>query len=195
MKNTKDVAKQVLENVGGRENILGNAVCMTRLRLQLRDDKLVHLDSLKNIEGVLGVVEADTLQIVFGPGTVTKVGQAFSELTGISLGSVEEDYTTADVAATNKRINKEKYDKPVQRFLQKIANIFIPILPGIIAAGLINGITNVINVSTGNAFAMEWWYQCIRTMSWGLFTLWLRASFSRREKQENHQLCWWLPRL
>ncbi|MGQ7742311.1 PTS transporter subunit EIIB, partial [Streptococcus suis] len=94
MKNTKDVAKQVLENVGGRENILGNAVCMTRLRLQLRDDKLVHLDSLKNIEGVLGVVEADTLQIVFGPGTVTKVGQAFSELTGISLGSVEEDYTT-----------------------------------------------------------------------------------------------------
>ncbi len=170
MKNTKDVAKQVLENVGGRENILGNAVCMTRLRLQLRDDKLVHLDSLKNIEGVLGVVEADTLQIVFGPGTVTKVGQAFSELTGISLGSVEEDYTTADVAATNKRINKEKYDKPVQRFLQKIANIFIPILPGIIAAGLINGITNVINVSTGNAFAMEWWYQCIRTMSWGLFT-------------------------
>ncbi|MGQ7742535.1 PTS transporter subunit EIIC, partial [Streptococcus suis] len=85
----------------------------------------------------LGVVEADTLQIVFGPGTVTKVGQAFSELTGISLGSVEEDYTTADVAATNKRINKEKYDKPVQRFLQKIANIFIPILPGIIAAGLI----------------------------------------------------------
>lgn len=156
MKNTKDVAKQVLENVGGRENILGNAVCMTRLRLQLRDDKLVHLDSLKNIEGVLGVVEADTLQIVFGPGTVTKVGQAFSELTGISLGSVEEDYTTADVAATNKRINKEKYDKPVQRFLQKIANIFIPILPGIIAAGLINGITNVINVSTGNAFAMEW---------------------------------------
>ncbi len=51
MKNTKDVAKQVLENVGGRENILGNAVCMTRLRLQLRDDKLVHLDSLKNIEG------------------------------------------------------------------------------------------------------------------------------------------------
>ncbi len=39
---------------------------MTRLRLQLRDDKLVHLDSLKNIEGVLGVVEADTLQIVLG---------------------------------------------------------------------------------------------------------------------------------
>src|SRR3712207_7493138 len=39
-----------------------------------------------------------------------------------------------------------------------------------LAAGLINGVSNVINVTTQNAFAMEWWYQCIRTMGWGLFT-------------------------
>lgn len=164
------VSQQILENVGGKANILGNVVCMTRLRLQLRDQALVNLEKLKKIEGVLGVVEADTLQIVFGPGTVNKVGQAFAGLTGLSLGSVDENLEAADLAATNKAINKQKHDKPLQRFLQRIANIFVPLLPGIIAAGLINGVTNVINVTTQNAFAMEWWYQCIRTMGWGLFT-------------------------
>lgn len=46
----------------------------------------------------------------------------------------------------------------------------MPLLPGIIAAGLINGISNVINVTTQNAYNFEWWYQAIRTMGWGLFT-------------------------
>ncbi|MGT2754282.1 PTS transporter subunit EIIC [Streptococcus ovis] len=164
------VSQQILENVGGKSNILGNIVCMTRLRLQLRDRALVNLEKLKNIEGVLGVVEADTLQIVFGPGTVNKVGEAFANLTGLSLGSIDENLGAVDLATTNKAINKQKHDKPLQRFLQRIANIFIPLLPGIIAAGLINGVSNVINVTSQNAFAMEWWYQCIRTMGWGLFT-------------------------
>lgn len=169
MEKIKNTAQEVLNYVGGSSNILGNAVCMTRLRLQVKNQSLVDLSGLKSLEGVLGVVEADTLQIVFGPGKVTRVGEAFSDLTGIPLGSIDENLYASDLASVNKQLNKEKHDKPVQRFLQRIANIFIPILPGIIAAGLINGITNVINVSTSNAFALEWWYQCIRTMSWGLF--------------------------
>lgn len=66
-------------------------------------------------------------------------------------------------------MQKAKYDKPVQRFLKKIANIFVALLPGIIAAGLINGICNVINVSTHGALAGVWWFACIRTMGWALF--------------------------
>ena len=165
----EQIANEILQNVGGVSNITSNANCMTRLRLGIKDPSLVNLEQLKKVEGVLGVVEAETLQIVFGPGVVNKVANAFAELSHLPLGSLDENIDVDDLTKTNKNANKQKHDKPLQRFLQKIANIFIPLLPGIIAAGLINGITNIINVSTENAFAMVWWYQCIRTMSWGLF--------------------------
>ena len=75
-----------------------------------------------------------------------------------------------DAAAENKAAQKAKYEhKPVQAFMKKIANVFVALLPGIIAAGLINGICNVINVSSGNMFANDWWYQGIRSMGWALF--------------------------
>ena len=162
------LAQEILNAVGGRENIQSNATCMTRLRLQLKDKSEADVKTIERLEGVLGVVDADTLQIVLGPGKVNKVGAEFAELTGLALGAVDESAET--LAKENKATQKAKHDKPIQRFLQRIANIFIPILPGIIAAGLINGVTNVINVTTHNAYAMEWWYQCIRTMGWGLFT-------------------------
>lgn len=160
-------AKEVLSAVGGKENVAANAVCMTRLRVSVADTSKVDVSRLKNIEGVLGVVNSQTVQIVFGPGTVNKVGAAFADLTGLALGAEMADVKT--VAKENKQMNKEKHNGPVQRFLKRIANIFVPLLPGIIAAGLINGLTNVINVSSGNAWAGVWWYQCIRTIGWALF--------------------------
>ena len=82
----KRIAQEVLVSVGGKGNVSGNATCMTRLRVTIKDFSKVNMDGLKKIEGVMGVVESDTLQIVFGPGKVNKVGAEFSDLTGISLG-------------------------------------------------------------------------------------------------------------
>ena len=129
----KRIAKEVLTLIGGRDNVYGNATCMTRLRVTLKDSSKVDLENLKKVEGVMGVVESDTLQIVFGPGKVTKVGQEFSELTGIALGTSDE-VNAEDLARENKAANKAKQTNPVQVFLRKIANIFVPLLPGIIAA-------------------------------------------------------------
>ena len=64
----KRIAKEVLTLIGGRDNVYGNATCMTRLRVTLKDSSKVDLENLKKVEGVMGVVESDTLQIVFGPG-------------------------------------------------------------------------------------------------------------------------------
>lgn len=164
----KRIAQEVLVSIGGRDNVSGNATCMTRLRVTIKDSLAVDLEKLKKIEGVLGIVESDTLQIVFGPGKVEKVGAEFSQLTGISLGYTEE-LDAKELAKENKASNKAKQTNPVQVFLRKIANIFVPLLPGIIAAGLINGITNVINVSTNGLISGQWWYECIRTMGWALF--------------------------
>ncbi|MBE5909930.1 PTS transporter subunit EIIC [Pseudobutyrivibrio sp.] len=163
----KNVSRLLLEHLGGKENIISNEACMTRLRVGVKDFSKVSVDEIKKIDGVMGVVESDTLQIVFGPGTVTKVLDAFSELTGIPKGTVADDVNA--VAKENKAAQKAKYDKPVQNFLKRIANIFVPLLPGIIAAGLINGLTNVINVTTGGALSGIWWYECIHTMGWALF--------------------------
>lgn len=166
----KELSEKILELLGGKGNVVSNAACMTRLRVGVRDASLVDVEGIKALDGVMGLVEDDTMQIVLGPGKVNKVLEEFSKLTGIAKGAVVDDVSLSDAAAENKAAQKAKYEsKPVQAFMKKIANVFVALLPGIIAAGLINGICNVINVSSGNVFADAWWYQGIRSMGWALF--------------------------
>lgn len=164
----KKVSEQLVELLGGKENITSNAACMTRLRVGIKDMSKVKLSEIKKMDGVLGLVESDTIQIVFGPGKVNKILEEFYQITGLAKGQAEGT-DVEEVAKKNKAEQKAKHDKPVQRFLKKIANIFVALLPGIIAAGLINGICNVINVTTKGAMSGIWWYECIRTMGWALF--------------------------
>ena len=145
--NFKAISEELVTLLGGKDNITSNAACMTRLRVGIKDLSKVDIAGVKNLEGVLGVVESETIQIVFGPGKVNKILDEFSKLTGLLKGEASEE-SVNELAKENKEAQKAKYDKPVQRFLKKIANIFVALLPGIIAAGLINGICNVINVST-----------------------------------------------
>ncbi len=166
--NYKEISEQLVELLGGKPNITSNAACMTRLRVGLRDMSKADTGGIKKVEGVLGIVEGDTLQIIFGPGKVNKVLEELYKITGLAKGQAE-DGDVNDLTRENKAAQKAKYDKPVQRFLKKIANIFVALLPGIIAAGLINGICNVINVSTQGALSGIWWYECIRTMGWAMF--------------------------
>lgn len=176
----KDIASEILKNVGGKDNVSANVACMTRLRLGIKDNSKVDIESLKRVDGVLAVVQADTLQVVLGPGKVNKIAELFADLTGVALGSDDGEEDMAEdskrgedireIAKENKKENKAKHDKPLQRGLQHIANVFIPLLPGIIAAGLINGLANVIDYQTGQAFVTDWWYMTIKTLGWGLFT-------------------------
>ena len=161
----KRTAKEIYDILGGKENIISNAVCMTRLRVKVRGD--ADVEKLKKVDGVLNVVEAETLQIILGPGKVNSVGEEFSKLTGMPLGF--SDNNVEDVAKENKKANKQKHNGPVQRFLQKIANIFVPLLPGIIAAGLVMGLTNVVNVMTKNAYSTVWWFAAIRSIGFAMF--------------------------
>lgn len=161
----KKTAQEIYDILGGKENIISNAVCMTRLRVKTKNE--VDLEKLKKVDDILNVVNAETLQIVLGPGKINAVGDEFSKLSGIALGF--SDSNVKDVASENKKANKQKYNGPVQRFLQKIANIFVPLLPGIIASGLIMGLTNVINVATKNAYNTVWWFAAIRSIGFVMF--------------------------
>ena len=175
MNKDSELAKQILEDIGGKDNVEAAITCMTRLRITVKDDSKVNLDKLKRLDGVLGVVQSETLQVVLGPGKVTKVGKEFSKQSGVPLGEEDSEDSNEmldevkERAKKNKAAQKAKHDKPLQRGLHHIANVFIPLLPGIIAAGLVNGICNVIDYQTGSAFANDWWYLTIKTIGWGLF--------------------------
>ena len=158
MKN-QELAKRILELVGGKENIDSAYNCMTRLRIRPKDRSKVQLDELKRTEGILGVVDADTLQIVVGPGKAKRIGDIFVEEFGIKREAAEDCKDEAnDWRKTKQDIKARQSKGPVKAFLETIAGIFIPLLPAIIAAGLFNGLASLIGTLIDNGrLAGDFW--------------------------------------
>ena len=126
----RSTAKEVVEKIGGRENIVSAAHCATRLRLVIADNSKCNKEEIENIEGVKGVFEASgQLQIVFGTGAVNKVYDEFIAIANIA-GGTKEDVKAAAAAKQNvfKRANKT------------LGDIFVPIIPAIVASGLLMGL-------------------------------------------------------
>jgi len=133
----KDIAEVIVKYVGGKENIASIATCMTRIRVDVKDFSKAEIDKLKNIDSVNGVQSSGKyIQIILGPGKVNKVLKEILSLTGLQ----EADYD----AESLKNEYKEKNATPFKLLLKKIASIFIPILPAIIACGLVMGINNIV---------------------------------------------------
>ncbi|MBD7962740.1 PTS transporter subunit EIIC [Fictibacillus norfolkensis] len=140
----QQMAHGIIEKLGGSSNIQSLMHCMTRIRVNLHDPSKADLKGLKEVDGVLGVVEDDTLQIIVGPGIVNRVTLAMSEETGMNIQSVDETdpMDLEQMARMNKDSINKKNATPFKQFLRKIASIFIPLIPAIVASGLIMGITN-----------------------------------------------------
>lgn len=133
-------AKEVLEAVGGSENIVSAAHCATRLRLVIADNKKADKNTLDNIEGVKGVFEAQgQLQIIFGTGVVNKVYDEFISQGGIKAASKEE---AKAAAAANVNV--------FQRLIKILGDIFVPIIPAIVASGFLMGIMNALEYMVNN---------------------------------------------
>ncbi len=172
MKKEQKLAHDILANIGGKENIRLLAHCMTRLRLSLKDDGKANIAALKKTDGVMGVIEDDTLQIVIGPGTVNKVAAEISKETGLTIGEEapvnEEDLTFDEKAAMKKAAIRAKNKTPSKLLLRKIGNIFIPLIPGLVASGLINGVANFAkNAEYGIGTT---WMQILLLLGSGIFT-------------------------
>lgn len=146
MSKEKLLADGILEHIGGKENIRRLTHCMTRVRLELNNDERADLAALKKVKGVMGVIEDDTLQIVVGPGTVNKVAAIMSSETGLSLGEESalspDEISFSEKAALDRAKRKQKNNTPFKNLLRRIANIFIPLIPGLVASGIINGAAN-----------------------------------------------------
>jgi PTS system sucrose-specific IIC component len=135
--NYPKVAKELLELIGGKENIQALAHCATRLRLALKDDSLVNEEAVDNLDGVKGQFKiAGQYQIIFGSGIVNQVHTELAKLTGLS------DMSTRDVASAG----AEKQNI-VQRAVKGLSDIFVPIIPAIVAGGLLMGIFNLLTAT------------------------------------------------
>lgn len=168
-KTNKEVALTIIQYVGGVDNIISNAACMTRLHIRYKNSDLLDIEAIKTMKEVLGVVHGDTLQIVFGPGKVSNVGNELALLTKLPLEDEENTVKTEKQETETSKALKARKNNRLAQFFKHFANIFLPILPGIAGAGLINGIVKAINVANHNALVEEWWYATIMTVGWALF--------------------------
>lgn len=142
-----EMAKGILDSIGGSGNVEQFTNCMTRLRISIKDHSRIEEERLKKTDGVLGVVNDETYQIILGPGVVNKVAEEFSKLVG-SPSLNDSGGETADIKAEL----KQKNNTPFKNFLRKIGNIFIPLIPALVGAGIINGLAGLMNnlITSGN---------------------------------------------
>ena len=128
----RKTAQDVIRLIGGKENLISAAHCATRLRLVIADNKKCNKEALDDVDGVKGVFEASgQLQIIFGTGVVNKVYDEFITLAGVRAASKED---VKQAAASKANI--------FQRFIKMLGDIFVPIIPAIVASGFLMGIMN-----------------------------------------------------
>lgn len=128
------ISKEIVEYVGGMDNIQGTAHCATRLRIVLKNNDLADMEKLDDVDLAKRVfIAGNQLQIIFGAGLVNEVYEVFSRYThteNMSLGDIKDQ--------SNKKQN------PVQTVIKSLSDVFIDIMPGILAAALLTGITGVL---------------------------------------------------
>ena len=151
-------AQEIFSHLGGRENLVSAAHCATRLRLVTVDNSKVDMKALENVEGVKGVFSSGgQLQLIIGTGTVNKVYDEFLKITGMTAATKDE--VKAAAAA--------KQPLP-QRLIKTLGDVFVPILPAIVASGLMMGLVEAL----GNAipsFAGSDWYGFLDLVSGAAF--------------------------
>ena len=126
----KKIALQVLEGIGGKDNLVSGAHCATRLRLVLADNSRLDKKAVEEVEGVKGVFEAQgQIQVIFGTGTVNKVFEEFAKAAEIG-NTTKEEVKQAASAKTS----------PFKRAIKTLGDVFVPIIPAIVASGLLMGL-------------------------------------------------------
>ena len=129
-----EISKQIVANIGGMDNIQGTAHCATRLRIVLKDNDLADIEKLEDIDKVKGAfIAGNQLQLILGAGTVNDVYEVFAEYTNtqnMSLGDLKEESV--------------KRQNPLQAVIKALSDVFIGIMPALLAAALLMGITSVL---------------------------------------------------
>ena len=140
-------AEEIFSHLGGKDNIASAAHCATRLRLAIVDNNKVDTKALENVDGVKGVFSSNgQLQLIIGTGTVNKVYDEFLAVTGLTAAS-KEDVKAA--AAANMPMWK--------RMIKALGDVFVPILPAIVASGLMMGVVEALGKAIPTFASTDWY--------------------------------------
>lgn len=161
----RQAAQEILDAIGGPGNVVSAAHCATRLRLVLADDAKVDQAAVDNAAGAKGNFKASgQLQVIYGTGTVNKVYDEF-----IALGHI-----TAATKAEVKEAAAQQQTNPFMRAIKLLGDVFVPIIPAIVASGLLLGIMSALSFMDANGFiALDTnnaWYQILNLVSNTAFT-------------------------
>ncbi|WP_346695655.1 PTS beta-glucoside transporter subunit IIBCA [Thermophilibacter mediterraneus] len=161
----RQAAQEILDAIGGPGNVVSAAHCATRLRLVLADDSKVNQAAVDNATGAKGNFKASgQLQVIYGTGTVNKVYDEF-----IALGHI-----TAATKAEVKEAAAQQQTNPFMRAIKLLGDVFVPIIPAIVASGLLLGIMSALSFMDANGFISldtnNAWYQILNLVSNTAFT-------------------------
>ncbi len=177
----QELSRKILELVGGKENVTGATNCMTRLRVNLKDYNKADIEGLKATEGVLQVIQMDNLHVVLGPGKAKKVTDLFKEDAGVA--GMSTDASWQDNKAAMKAGQKQG---KVKTALKAVGDIFVPLIPGVIAAGICSGLATLITQVNPDYATIKWLFilhqflTMINTAFMGSITAW--AGYRAAEK-------------
>lgn len=133
--NYKKSAEEILQAIGGKDNIHSMTHCATRLRLVLNDESQVDEAALSEMEVVKGTFSTGgQYQIIIGSGTVNKVYNELEKVAGKADTSHESE----------EEPQRKQHMNPIQRFVKLLSDIFVPIIPAIVAGGLLMGLNNIL---------------------------------------------------
>ena len=131
--NNQEIAKKVIDALGGRENVNSVAHCATRLRVMVKDEAKINKDAIENLEKVQGAFfNSGQYQIIFGTGTVNKM---YDEVVALGLPTSSKDDMKAEAA---------KQGNWFQRAIRTFGDVFVPIIPVIVATGLFMGVRGLL---------------------------------------------------
>ncbi|HAX73114.1 MAG TPA: PTS sucrose transporter subunit IIBC [Firmicutes bacterium] len=157
----EQTAASILELIGGQENIVSAAHCATRLRLVLKDESLANKEEIEKLDLVKGVFSTGgQFQIIIGQGIVNGVYAELANLAGIKEMSTSE---VKEAAKDNQKMN------PFQKLARTLSNIFVPIIPAIVAAGLLMGLLGAATKFGLDVYADSWWFMMLDMFSSAAF--------------------------
>ena len=144
----QELSSKILELVGGRSNVVSATNCMTRVRIHVKDDGAIQDAALKNVEGVLGLVHDNPgyVEVVVGPGKCRKVADIYKDM-GIPVSAESGDAgvsASSDWKANKAAIKGAQKESKIKSMLKTLGEIFVPLIPGVIAAGICSGLATLL---------------------------------------------------
>lgn len=174
----EELVKVILKEVGGRNNVLAATNCMTRLRIDVKKDSLINDEVLKKIEGVMGIVhdKEGYVEVVVGPGKCRKCADICASMgipASAEVSAANSPSTSNDWQANKAAVKAGQKQGKVKTMLKTLGEIFVPLIPGVIAAGICSGVAVLLAQLVPNYAEIPVWniiYNLLTLINQGFLT-------------------------